>query len=421
MTEKSNIERRLFLKTAGAAGLASILSAKTFGADPNATCKTEDPNSDPNSKADTKKALHPQVPKRPLGKTGVKVPILNLGGMFDIPDNQIMLKKALQWGVNYWDTAHSYGNGQSELGIGTFLKKNPDARKNIFLVTKASRAKSIADIDSRLKTSFERMNTDYIDLYYGVHGLSDPAKLTSELRQWAEKAKKKGQIKYFGFSTHKNMSACLTAAAKAGWIDAVMTTYNYRQMQDPAMNAAIEDCRKAGVGIIAMKTQGQRQKDPTTEADTKIRSHFLERGFTLQQANIKAVWQDKRIATICSQMPNMAILISNIAAAMDKTKLTKEDMAMYARFANDTCDQYCIACGRCAFAVQGMPYVSEVMRYMMYYNGYGQKLRAKQCFANLPESVRKGLTRFDYRNAEAICPQKMPIAELMRNAATLLA
>ena len=76
------------------------------------------------------------MPKRKLGKTGAEVSILNLGGMFDTINNQLLLKQALKWGVTFWDTAESYGNGLSEEGFGRFFARNPGARKEVFLVTK---------------------------------------------------------------------------------------------------------------------------------------------------------------------------------------------------------------------------------------------------------------------------------------------
>jgi len=196
-----------------------------------------------------------QVPRRELGKTGVKVPCLSLGILFNVVDSQIILRSALQRGVNCWDTASNYAGGNSELGIGKFLSKNPEARKGLFIVTKASYAKNVADVEKCLQTSLKRMNTKYIDLYYGVHNLSDSAQLTDELRQWAKSAKERKLIRFFGFSTHKNMAQCLSAAAKLDWIDVIMTAYNFRLMQDPKLQAAVEACHKVGIGLIAMKTQ----------------------------------------------------------------------------------------------------------------------------------------------------------------------
>ena len=181
MKENNNkINRRNFLKTLGTAGVGSVLASVKAPAGPN----------EPNTPAKAQEQKYPQVPRRKLGKTGVEVPCLAIGLMFDTVENQIVLKNAFQWGVNYWDSASGYGGGNSELGIGKFLSKNPDVRKNLFIVSKA-KTKSIAEVEKMLATSFQRMNTDYIDLYFGVHGLSEPAELTDELRQWVENAKKK--------------------------------------------------------------------------------------------------------------------------------------------------------------------------------------------------------------------------------------
>ena len=203
MREKRNkqnkIDRRNFLKTAGAAGLGSIFASAKIFAGPN------EPNTiEPDTLQKTQKAKFPQVPRRKLGKTGIEVPCLALGTL-DIcagsAESHAALEETLKWGVNYWDTANNYRAGNSELGIGEFLSKNPEARKNLFIVSKASGAKTPEDVEDRLQTSLKRMNTKYIDLYYGVHGCKDPAQLTDELKQWAKDAKKRKVIRFFGFST----------------------------------------------------------------------------------------------------------------------------------------------------------------------------------------------------------------------------
>jgi hypothetical protein len=416
----TKIDRRGFLKTIGAAGLGSVFASAKASAGPN----------DPNTPAKAQEPKFPQVPKRVLGKTGVEVSSLALGTMFDTIENQIVLKTALKWGVNYWDTAHGYSGGNSEIGIGKYISKNPDIRKNLFIVSKA-KAKSIAEIEEMCATSFKRMNTDYIDLYFGVHGLSDPAELTDELRRWVENAKRKKLIRFFGFSTHKNMAQCLMAASKVDWVDAIMTTYNFRLMQDAEMQAAIDACHKAGIGLVAMKTvalssQGRKQLEAggevyAAEEEKKPFSHFMQQEFTEAQAKIKAVLEDKRISSACVGMKNVAILTSNVAAALDKTKLTQADMAVFKEYAQATCDGYCAGCAYiCDSALPGMPYVSDIMRYLMYYNSYGEKDMARELFAQIPPDVRGRLLAADYSLAEARCPQHMPIEKLVAEAVNKL-
>jgi len=413
MKEKHNkINRRNFLKTIGATGLGSVFASAQAKAGPN------EPTQEPE---------YPQVPRRKLGKTGVEVPCLAMGGTVNLLENQIMLRKALEWGVTYWDTSDSYEGGNSELGIGKYLSKNPQMRKKLFIVTKAYGTKSTEDIELHLKESLKKMNTSYVDLYFIMervrteHGFSNPSQLDDELKRWVEHTKKRKMIRFFGFSTHKNMAQCLTAAAKLGWIDAIMTAYNFRLMQDAQMDAAVEACHKAGIGLIAMKTQARGQK-LETEEDKKLLKHSLERGFTEGQAKIKVVLKDKRISSVCSRMGNIAILTENVAAALDKTKFARADMEILREYAATTCGGYCAGCANiCDSALPATPYISDVMRYLMYYNSYGDQNRARELFAQIPRNIRKKLLSTDYRTAEARCPQHLPIGKLVAEAVSKLA
>jgi len=407
------------LKTMGAAGLAPAFAGLTKGLEASAEANAE--------KKDNPK--YPQVPKRKLGKTGVEVPSLSLGTN-RLLDSQILLRAALRWGVNYWDTAHSYTGGNCELAIGKFLSRTPNVRKKLFIVSKASGARTVADVEERLQTSLKRMNTEYIDLYYGVHGLSSPSRLTNELKEWVRSAKERGLIRFFGFSTHKNIDQNLVAAAKLGWIDAIMTAYNFRLMQDSKIQAAIETCHKAGVGLIAMKTvaldvqqRGRIEKGEKieTEEDKKLLSHFLGQGLAVEHAKIKFVLEDKRFSSACVGMNNVTSLKSNVEAALDKTRLTQSDREALAEYARATCSSYCTACAHiCDSALPHTPYVSNIMRYLMYYNSYGERAEARRLFAQIPASVRNKLLNMDYTLAEARCPQRLPIRELITEAVSIL-
>ncbi|MHC4461739.1 MAG: aldo/keto reductase [Planctomycetota bacterium] len=421
MKEKHNkINRRNFLKTMGAAGLGSVFAG----------CKgkeEKEPDAvDPNAPGKTQMSKLAQVPTRKLGKTGVDVPCLCLGGNYSFLERQIILEKALEWGINCWDTAHNYAGGNSELGIGRYLSKNPQTRKKLFIISKASFAGTVADVENRLQSSLKRMNTNYIDLYFGVHFMSNPAQLTDELKQWAKNTKKRKLIRFFGFSTHSNTAQCLAAAAKLDWIDAIMTRYSFRSMQDAEMQDAVEACHKTGIGLIAIKTLGlgQRkpQRGPRAEEEKKLLRHFVKQGFTEGQAKIKVVLEDKRFSSACVGMKDINLLYSNIAAVRDNTKLTQADIEVFKEYATATCSGYCAGCAYiCDSALPDAPYVSDIMRYLMYYNSYGEQERARQLFAKIPGRVKNKLLGLDYKLAETRCPQHLPIAKLVAEALSKLA
>lgn len=409
--DRRKINRRSLLKTIGATGVCSVFAStdnKVVAAETGAAGKTQ-------------QSEYPQVPRRKLGKTGVEVSCLSLGGNQDLLENQVVLRTAPQWGVDFWDTAHNYRGGNSELGIGKYLSRNTEARKKLFIASKASRARTIEDVESLLQLSLKTMKTDYVDLYHGLHRCSDPSRLTNELKEWAESAKKRKLIRFFGITTHQNMDRVLAAAARLDWIDVVMTAYNFRLMQDKKLSAAIDACQKAGKGVVAMKTQGFGQ-EVQTEQDRKLAGHFLQRGFTEGQAKVKAVLQDERISSACVGMHTVAVMTLNVAAVLDKTRLTTADMDVFKEYAEATCSGYCAGCAHiCNSAVPDVPYVSDIMRYLMYYDNYGDRDEARGLFAQIPDDVRDSLLRTDYSRAEARCPQHLPIGELICEAVTKLA
>ncbi|MBI5895230.1 MAG: aldo/keto reductase [Desulfobacterales bacterium] len=404
--DQKRFSRRQFLKSAGVAGAGSLLAGYAVGAP-----AAEQPATLP---AAAPKAGEIKVPTRAFGKSGRQVSVLGLGGMFDIDANQLMLKQAINWGVTYWDTADCYHAG-SEAGIGRFFGKYPQEREKIFLVTKSCERQP-EGIGKLLARSLERMQTNYIDLYF-LHGVKTLDDLNDDVRKWAEKAKAEKKIRLFGFSTHSNMAELLMGAAKLDWIDGIMLTYNYRNMHSPEMTAAVEACVQAGIGLTAMKTQAKGSWYDWSKGDSAkeaLANQFRQKGWSEEQAKLKAVWQNPRIACVCS---HMRLLKSNADAAVDPTALSSGEMRLFQEYACGTAANYCTGCGRiCEATLSTRLPVSDIMRYHMYSRGYGRSEWAKEHFGNLPASVRRELARADFSAAEARCPQHMPIGRLMREA-----
>jgi predicted aldo/keto reductase-like oxidoreductase len=392
---KSNLSRRNFLKVTGLTGVGAIAAPFDLSAKVSEEEQT--------------------MPARPFGKSGLKVPILSFGGSLNTSMSPLLLRQAVKWGVTYWDTANSYMGGNSEKGIGKYFAKFPEDRKKIFLVTK-SHAWTLAGMTRDLNNSLERMKTDFIDLFF-VHSVSDISDLDDDTRLWAEKAKSEGKIRLFGFSTHSNMASCLLGASKLGWIDGIMMTYNYRLMHTDRMKRAVDACTKTGIGLTAMKTQGGGQVKTNTETEFELAGRFVKKGYTDAQAKLKAVWENSNIASICSEMPNMTILMANVAAAMNKTKLSSRDTNLLQQYAKETLSDYCAGCTEiCQSTINNQAPIGDVMRYLMYSRSYGERNHAVALFNAIPEKVRAKIAVLDYSLAERRCPQKMAVGKLMREA-----
>jgi hypothetical protein len=358
----------------------------------------------------------PAMPVRAFGRSGTTVPILCLGGSLNFIDRQTLLRQALTMGVSYWDTADNYSGGRSEEGIGLYFERFPADRKQVFLVSKTSSSEP-ERMDADLTASLNRLKTDRLDLYL-VHGLSEvDGRLSPGTRQWVERAKGDGRIRYFGFSTHRNMADCLLKAARLGWVDGIMTTYNYRLMTDADMSAAVDACVDAGIGLIAMKTQGRSFSFSSSDRGNELVGRFMGQGMTEHQARLKAVWEDSRFAGICSHMDSIALLKSNAAAAVDGISLSREDRRSFDRHARQTASDYCTGCGHiCEEEWGGRIPVADLMRCLLYAHCYNDYQMASEAYGRLPPGLPRILKDTDFSNAESKCPRKLAIGRLMAQA-----
>ena len=262
------------------------------------------------------------------------------------------------------------------------------------------------------------MNTNYVDLFF-FHSVQSIEVLDDNVRRWAEKAKVEKKIHLFGFSTHSNMASVMLEAAKLDWVDGIMMSCNFRNMHSTAMQEALTACVKAGIGLTAMKTQARGSWFDWTQgppADRELSRQLRQKGWSEQQAKLKAVWQNPHIASICSQMNSMSLLKANVEAAVDPTTLSSADMNLLQKYACETARQYCMGCGQCEATRTAELPVRDIMRYHMYCREYGHADWAREHFAAIPARVREQLASTDFRAAEARCPQGMPIGQLMREA-----
>lgn len=393
------ISRRELFRYAGAAGVAALLGSRFAGAAETAPAPA---------------AELPKVPRRVLGKTKETVPILLVGGSmkFD-PAFDPRLAEAMRFGVNYIDTADCYAGGASEIGVGGFLEKT-GKRKDVWITTKTDRHDP-EGATRTLQQSLERMKTDHVDLWF-LHALQEEKWLSPDMAKTADQLKKEGKIRFFGFSCHDgNVAELISRAAELGWIDAIMYRYNFREYGNEKLNKAMDAAHKAGVGLIAMKTQGS-----AVSFEDGVKK-FQEKNFSKQQAVLKAVWADERISAAVSHMDTLDKMKSNIAAALDKTALAENDILELQRYAEATQHLYCAGCQHlCNQAVPAGIEIGTTLRYLMYHDSYTDRDKARELFADLPAASRQ-FEGVDFSKASALCPHKIDIARHMQRAAEVLA
>ena len=400
----SSTDRRSFLKK-GAALSASLAAAglyprRTFAQGPS---------------------KFRRIAYRQLGSTGYKVSEVGFGAM-NTRDPEL-IHAAIDAGINYIDTAHGYMKGVNEEIVGKVMKTKRD---KVYLVTKVHcRDKTPQKIREMMELSLKRLKLDYVDTMF-MHMPDKPEEILNEDRIKAfEKAKKDGLCRYVGVSIHTNHVALLDAAVESKFWEHMLVGYNYKSPQE--VTVALKRTREAGIGIIAMKTTGKTTISRfrlalETAADKKLIEHLLQRGFVQEQATIKLVLGDERISCACVGMESVAVLTANVAAVLDKTELTQTDKEIFKQYAEATCSGYCAGCAEiCNAALVDLPYVSDIMRYLMYYNSYGDKDRARGLFAQIPARVRNKLLSTDYSTVEARCPQHLPIGKLVAEAVGKLA
>lgn len=356
----------------------------------------------------------PQVPKRVLGKTGKKIPILLLGGAvgFDTRFDP-KIAEAMRFGVNYVDAADCYNGGTCETAVGNFHKRIK-GRKDLWITSKSD-LHDPKGFEATVETSLKKLQTDHIEMYY-LHALEKTDVFTPALKKVVERLKKQGKIHHFGFSCHDgNVAELLQLAARTPWVESVMFRYNFRKYGDKALNEAMDAAHKAGVGLIAMKTQGSE-----ASFAGKVKK-FTAGKWTKHQAVLKAVWEDERITAAVSHMDSFDKLRENIAAALDRHKLTQAERAALDAYATATRSLACDGCDHhCNPAVDAPVRIGQTMRYLMYHDVYGEPEKAKALFGALPEEAR-ALAGVDFQGANTACPNGVDVASHMHRALRVLA
>ena len=286
------------------------------------------------------------IPSRVFGKTGVKLPMLGLGGAalqkvagnpLSVENRIKMIRYAYERGVRYYDTAGNYMESQAILGEA--LK---DVRDKVFLTSKVEVTRA-----GKTRQAFEKvlseLKTDYLDaiLIHGTPGLEQMTVVEAmRVRGELVKLRDEEAVRFIGFSAHSYFDKAL-ALIESDVFDLCMLSYGYiprghNQIWTARMtelrNACIAKAHARDMGIVAMKVIGA--------GILGAWSGYVVPGFDrksikqLPAAAIRYVLQDERIDMLTIGMRLEGEIDANIKTLSGDTTYTPNDRALLAEFSS---------------------------------------------------------------------------------------
>jgi predicted aldo/keto reductase-like oxidoreductase len=257
-----------------------------------------------------------------LGRTDIKV---NRNGFGALPIQRIskeeaavLLKKAYQNGITFFDTARFYTDSEEKIGYAL-----RDVRENIYIATKTMAAKP-EDFWKQLNTSLEMLKTDYIDIYqYHNPPFCPKPGDGSGLYEAMLEAKDKGLIRHIGITNHR--LAVAIEAAESGLYDTIQFPFSYLATEKEI--ELVKLCREKGVGFIAMKAL----------SGGLIRNSAAAYAYLAQFDNVLPIWgvqREKELDEFIWYIDNPPTLTQTLAAVIerDRSELAKD---------------FCRGCGYC--------------------------------------------------------------------------
>ena len=338
---------------------------------------------------------------RTLGKTGLKVTSVGCAaGTFPDPE---VLARAVDLGINYYDTARFYGE-KSELMLGRAIKGKRD---KIILASKTF-SNTKETILKDLETSLKMLGTDYIDVYH-QHSRHTPKEINDEMIETMELVKQQGKVRFIGVSTH-DPNAMVDFILKVGKFDVVQTTYSFA-IGAPFRDAAIKRMYDAGIGIVAMKviiataTPGPIPKENTLTNEAGL-------------AALKWVLRNPAISTMIPFHEEISEVEINFRAMTEE--FTPQDEKILFVRNEQIRELYCRMCFECkGKCPKGVP-VADELRILAYNDFAGDFRRARDNFWELPRAIRS-IRCSDCSECVVQCPNGVKVHDRLIRAQELLA
>jgi predicted aldo/keto reductase-like oxidoreductase len=339
-----------------------------------------------------------QMKYRLLGRTGLKVSELAMGDGL-VP----LIHRAIDLGVNYFDTAPSYGEGSHERMLGRALQGR---RSEAIIATKwygGSADKLVKQVEGSLK----RLQTDHVDIIQ-IHGADDVESIESEARWEAfNRLKEAGKVRFNGFTFHPEAVKLVEVAIRSGRYDTMLCFYS--ALQSLEIGEAIHAAARAGVGVVATKTLQPAVEGKASEALMNLRGNLHQKA--LQWALLD---QSVTAALVgITDFDQFEVAYTAVTSPMTLAEREEFERAV-AQLAVGTCH----LCGRCLGECPAGVRIADVMRCLLYHDGYRDVAKARDTYRSLPVNASACA---DCAECPVTCPWQVTIRPRLERAHAVLA
>jgi len=350
---------------------------------------------------------------RPLGRTGWKMSDISFGTAH-VRDPEVV-RMALDRGVNYFDTSPDYSDAESERVVGEGVRGRRD---KVFLASKFCTPgghlptdSKVEDIVAAVEASLGRLGTDYLDLCH-IHACNDVERLMAPTFHEAfDRLKEQGKVRFMGVSSHTpELETVMHKAVDSGRFHVIMVAYNFSNWPD--LSNIIGKAYDKGVGFVAMKTLKGAYHTVLADFTPDDRNSFTQAAFKWVQSNDK-------VSGLVVSMSKAAHLDEYLFASGKAVE--PKDLAVLERYDQLVAHQYCRpGCGECLDSCPaGLP-INDVLRYSMYYEGYGSERVAMNKYAALGAARQAAICAGCSAPCQAACPFEIAIKDRMVRAHRML-
>lgn len=359
-----------------------------------------------------------------LGFGAMRLPII--GGeaaKIDEPRAAEMIRYAINHGVNYIDTAYPYHRGQSEIFLGKLLQG--ELRQKVRLATKMPTwlINSQDDMEKYFKEQLAKLNTDYVDFYL-LHGLDKERwqKLTElNVLEWEEKKIEEGKIGALGFSFHDDYDSFKSIIDSYDKWTLCQIQYNYMDTDYQAGTKGLKYADSKGMAVVVMEpiAGGRLAIRPPKPVQDIFEQSSVKK--TPAALALQWVWNQPEVSVVLSGMSAMEQVVENVKTADQSFPgvLTDSELELLSEVAKRYRELGFVGCTGCRYCIpcpQGVDIPQIISLYNEYYvSGRSDELKSKYWEHITPESQAKRCQRC--RKCEELCPQQLPISDIMGRAA----